>query len=154
MAGRPKAIIDWKKVDQMLQAACTGPEIAAALGFHPDTLYNACKQDHKTDFSAYSQAKRAHGDLLLKTAQFKKAMDGDNTMQIWLGKNRLGQSERNNVKHEVNGASLWVQLHGLMEQARRAYDTEDTQPPEPGTVAVSEGIDSEAELGSRPGEIG
>lgn len=76
MAGRPKAIIDWKKVDQMLQAACTGIEIAACLGVAPLTLYRACESENKVNFDAYSQAKRAHGDLLLKTAQFKKAVIG------------------------------------------------------------------------------
>lgn len=116
MAGRPKAIIDWKKVDQMLQAACTGPEIAAALGYHPDTLYNVCKRDHKTDFSAYSQAKRAHGDLLLKTAQFKKAMDGDNTMQIWLGKQRLGQSDKKEIKQDIK-ASIASDYADLIAEA-------------------------------------
>jgi len=70
-----------------------------------------------------------------------------------LGKDR-GYIADNKPTQANSSASLWVQLHGLMEQARQAYDTQDTQPPEPGTVAVSEGIDSEAELGSRPGEIG
>ena len=40
--GRPKANIDWNKVDDFLQAQCDGVGIAGILGFHPNTLYEAC----------------------------------------------------------------------------------------------------------------
>jgi len=116
MAGRPKAIIDWEKVDKMLQAGCTGTEVAAALGYHPDTLYNACKRVHKMDFSAYSQAKRAHGDQLLRTAQYSKAMSGDTTMQIWLGKQRLGQSDKKEIKQDIK-ASIASDYADLIAEA-------------------------------------
>lgn len=33
-------------------------------------------------------------------------------------------------------ASLWVQLHGLMEQARQAYDTQGTIAPESGAMEI------------------
>lgn len=91
---RKKIKIDWSKVDKMLEAGCTGTECAASLGIHEDTLYNACEREHKTGFSAYRAQKRAAGDVLLRVAQFKKALGGETSMQIWLGKNRLGQSDK------------------------------------------------------------
>ena len=91
---RPKTEIDWQKVDRMLEADCTGTEVAASLGIHPNTLYRLCEEQHKISFSAYSAEKRASGDRLLKMKQFEIAMSGDRSMLIWLGKQRLNQSDK------------------------------------------------------------
>ena len=101
MAGRPPAIIDWKAVDRLLQAGCAGTQIAARLGIHANTLYERCSQEHKCDFSDYSQQKREHGETLLLEQQFTIAMKGDKTMLIWLGKQRLGQKERSANENET-----------------------------------------------------
>lgn len=110
-AGRPPIIIDWKKVDMYLEASCDGTEIAAHLGIHPDTLYSAGEREgfwgehtDYPDFSAYKAAKKAAGDALLKVQQFNTAMKGNVPMQIWLGKQRLGQKERieEDVKETVH----------------------------------------------------
>ena len=101
MAGRPAAIIDWKAVDRLLQAGCTGVQIAARLGIHADTLYRACQSEHKSDFAAYSQQKREHGETLLHEQQFALAMKGNLGMLVWLGKQRLGQKERSANENET-----------------------------------------------------
>jgi hypothetical protein len=96
--GRKKINIDWNEVDKMLEAGCTGTEIAAALGMHPETLYGRCEQDNNIGFSDYSAQKRASGDRLLKVRQFAAAMAGNNVMLIWLGKQRLNQTEKQEIK--------------------------------------------------------
>lgn len=105
--GRSKATIDWKVVDNLLKAQCDGTEIAAMLGLKcADTLYRHVKDTFKMDFVAYSQQKRAEGRTLLKVAQFDKALtEKDKTMQIWLGKQYLGQkdkTENENKNIEIN----------------------------------------------------
>lgn len=86
--------INWEMIDSMLVAGCNGVQCAAAIGIHPETLYDRCKLDKATGFSEYSQAKRAHGDGLLHAAQFQKAYKDKNpTMLIWLGKQRLSQKD-------------------------------------------------------------
>lgn len=97
--GRPKANIDWHKVDNLLKAQCDGTEIAAMLGLKcADTLYRHVKETFKMDFVAYSQQKRAEGRTLLKVAQFDKALtEKSQTMQIWLGKQYLGQKDKNDI---------------------------------------------------------
>lgn len=90
----------------MLEAGCDGTEVAATLGIHPDTLYNTCERDHKTGFSAYSATKRASGDRLLKVKQFEIAMTGDRTMLVWLGKQRLGQSEKSEFKGDQTNRNV------------------------------------------------
>jgi hypothetical protein len=86
--------INWEQIDKMLIAGCNGIQCAAAVGIHHDTLYDRCVLEKNTSFSVYSQQKRAHGDGLLHAAQFQKAYkDGNPTMLIWLGKQRLHQKE-------------------------------------------------------------
>ena len=95
--GRPKANIDWSKVDKYLQAQCDGTGIAGLFGIHPNTLYRACETDNKISFSNYSAIKKAEGKELLRAKQFQSAMEGDKTMQIWLGKQYLGQKDKSDV---------------------------------------------------------
>lgn len=97
MAGRPKAIIDWKKVEKYLQAQCDATGIAGLLGISVDTLYNRCKTDLNMDFSAYSAQKKSEGKELLRAKQYQSAMEGDKTLQIWLGKQYLSQKDKSEV---------------------------------------------------------
>lgn len=98
MAGRPKAQIDWLKVGQMLEAGCTVEGIAETIGVEKTTLYKRCETDNKINFSTFSQQKRAKGDDLLRAKQFQLAMSGDKTMLVWLGKQRLGQTDKAETK--------------------------------------------------------
>ena len=98
---RPKVDIDWKRVNELLEADCEGTEIAAHLGIVPETLYRRCEADNKISFSKYLQEKKASGNSILKEKQFTIAKDGDKTMLIWLGKQRLGQSEKQDLSHTI-----------------------------------------------------
>jgi hypothetical protein len=101
---KTKVKIDWKQVENLLMAGCSGVEIAASLGIHENTLYKRCKDDLKVEFVAFSQQNKAKGDCLLKAKQFESAIKDKNTpMQIWLGKQRLGQKEKTDL--EINSVS-------------------------------------------------
>ena len=91
---RPKANIDWHKVDNLLKAQCDGVGIAGILGIHPNTLYLAVEEEFKISFSEYSAQKRSEGKELLRAKQFDAAMSGDKTMLVWLGKQYLGKKEK------------------------------------------------------------
>ena len=101
--GRPKISIDWHKVDRMLEAGCMATGIAATLGIAESSLRKRCEIDKKLRFSEYRQQKAAKGNDLLRMKQFESAMSGNITMQIWLGKQRLDQSEKS--KTELTGAN-------------------------------------------------
>lgn len=92
-AHRPQKQIDWELVDRLLVAGCLGTEIAPHFDMHHDTFYERCEKEKGTSFTAYSQQKRSIGDSVLREVQFEKAKKGDNSLLIWLGKNRLKQSE-------------------------------------------------------------
>lgn len=115
---RPQADLDWKKIDDLLISGCSGREIAAYLGLNPHTVYDRCLADHGIMFDAYSQQKRAKGDSILRAHQFAKALgkttEGDNTLLIWLGKNRLKQAESPS-ELTVNDGTL-AQFNELMTQ--------------------------------------
>lgn len=99
--GRPEANIDWAVVDELLEAGCSGAEIAAAIGVSAHTLYDRCQTDNEMMFSEYSQRKKEKGDSILKKVQFEAAVkDKDKAMMIWLGKQRLGQKDK--VESEIN----------------------------------------------------
>lgn len=102
--GRTLKPIDWEKVDQFLMAGCTGVEVAAYFDMHPDTFYIRCQKEQGVGFTEYCQQKRSKGDNLLKNAQYKNALGGNTSMQIWLGKQRLGQKEPKN--EDVNVLDL------------------------------------------------
>lgn len=102
-AGRKFITIDWNKIDELLVAGCRGPGIAAHFGCHPDTLYDRCVSEKKMSWTDYSATMRAKGDSMLEDAQFKNAMNGNCSMQIWLGKQRLGQREEPKSENEFNG---------------------------------------------------
>ena len=102
--GRPFKSIDWKFVDQALQAHCSGVEIAAYLGIHYDTLYDATVREHGKSFSEYSAEKKAKGKSLLRITQFDEAVrKRDRGMLVWLGKQLLDQRDNKDSKVEHGG---------------------------------------------------
>ena len=102
--GRPKAIIDWKKVDSYLRAGCTGTSIAGLLGIHEETLYRACESGYKVGFAAYSQQKKAEGISLVRATLYQKALtEKDNACLIFIAKTDGGMTETQNVNQNNSG---------------------------------------------------
>ena len=124
---RPKADIDWNKVDRLLEAGCPGTEVAATLGIHEDTLYRACERENKQGFAAYSAIKRASGDRLLRVKQFEVAMAGDKTMLVWLGKQRLGQAEKSEYSGPGGGPIAFKGFNFLPGDSNATDTEKDTE---------------------------
>mgnify|MGYP002640436069 CR=1 FL=1 len=99
--GRPLAVIDWEEVDKLFALQCTGEEIAGYLGFSYDTIERAMKREHGLSFAEYSQQKGSVGKISLRRRQWKTA-ESNPTMQIWLGKQMLGQSDKSEVDTSVS----------------------------------------------------
>lgn len=96
--GRPPKEIDWGLVEKCCQIQCTQEEIASMCETTVDTLDKHCKETNKVSFSDYFQEKRKGGRISLRRAQWQKAVkEGNPTMQIWLGKQYLDQSDKNEV---------------------------------------------------------
>lgn len=94
---RPQIEIDWKLVDDFLIAGSPGTEVAAFFSMHHDTFYRRVEEKYNMGFTAYAQQKKSTGEAMIRKQQLNKALgltkEGDNTLLIWLGKQRLNQSE-------------------------------------------------------------
>jgi hypothetical protein len=105
------AELDWQKIGRMLEADCTAVGIADEFGVSVATLYKRCLRDNKIDFSAFSQQKKMKGNDLLRVKQYQSAMAGNVVMMIWLGKQRLGQSDKSEVSGK-DGGDIVIRING------------------------------------------
>jgi len=93
-AGRPKIVIDWDLVQKLAHIQCTQSEIATALGVSVDTLHR------HPEFAEAHKRGAEGGRKSIRRMQFESATKGSIAMQIWLGKQYLGQ--RDNLDQRVN----------------------------------------------------
>lgn len=91
MAGRKKIEVDADQVRTLARLGCTWEEIAGALKIAKGTF--VARMQEKKYRTAYDEG-IAEGDVSLRRAQYEQAVRGKTAMLIWLGKNRLGQTDR------------------------------------------------------------
>jgi len=84
--GRPLAVIDEVKLEEMASKDFTIEEIAATLGVNPDTIYSR--------FSETVKKGRLQGNGSIKHQLFVKAMNGDTGSLVWLSKQRCGYRDK------------------------------------------------------------
>lgn len=94
-AGGPRKPIPYTQIEALSRLHPSDEEIAGFCGISRTTL-EEWKKD--AEFQACVERGRANGKLNLRRRQLKKAEDGDGTMLVWLGKNLLGQADKNEVK--------------------------------------------------------
>ena len=111
---RPPKAIDWSMVDKLLQAHTPGTEISASFDMHPNTFYRKVEEEFKMSFTEYCAQKRKKGKNNLRLSQLKNALEGNTTMQIWLGKNWIAQKDEPREDKEMD-APLAIALRRLLE---------------------------------------
>ena len=99
--GRPKLNIDAEKVEMLSSFGCSTVEIAK--------LHNCDEQTIRTRFKPEIQRGRESMKIKLRQLQWKTAEQGSNAMLIFLGKQYLGQSDRNELELVGN-------LEGLLKE--------------------------------------
>ncbi len=111
---RPRKALDPEQIWRLAGIGCTVEEIAHVMACSPDTLTRR--------FADRIEKGRAEGRASLRRKQWATAM-GDTrsaaTMQIWLGKQLLGQKDRSAVDVAVSG------LDAILNDL-------DRQPDDPG----------------------
>lgn len=130
--GRPPKPIDWTTFEKLCHLQCTHDEIASFFHITKDTLYDRALKEYEEDaFSTIYKRFAEGGKSSLRRYQFKLA-EKNTAMAIWLGKNWLGQKDReetiNNgptkVVFEVNyGAKDKVEI---LPQTLPASDSSST----------------------------
>tara|TARA_R100000426_G_scaffold41432_1_gene32081 strand:+ start:1521 stop:1826 length:306 start_codon:yes stop_codon:yes gene_type:complete len=86
MARPKKYKINNEEVEKLASFGCTNTEIAEFYGCDESLI--------RKSFSEYLTKGRAKGKIRLRQLQWKSAEKGNVTMQIFLGKNILGQQDR------------------------------------------------------------
>lgn len=113
---RPPLDINADDVEKLAAIACTTAEIAAFVGCSADTL--------ERRFMDVMQRGREKGKASLRRMQWKSAEKGNVTMQIWLGKQLLKQTDHaevsDNESAEVEKITPAVYLEELRERRKAA----------------------------------
>ena len=112
--GRPRVKVNLTKLRQAAAEYATFEEIAAELGVSIATL-----QRH---FADEIEAGWRRAKLSLRRAQFKAALRGNVVMQIWLGKQHLGQIDQSKVKTENTNANFNLNAQVTPEELASARD--------------------------------
>ena len=95
---RKKIEVDPEQVRALARLGCTWDEIAGVLKIARTTLVVRMKEKKFRD--AYDQGV-AEGDVSLRRAQYDSAMKGKTGLLVWLGKNRLNQTDRVETHNET-----------------------------------------------------
>lgn len=114
--------IDWDQVAYWLEARCSGSQIADIIGIHENTLYERCKTDLGLEFVAFKAKNRSKGEQNLRLAQYESAVkDKDRGMQIWLGKQWLGQTDKSQNTIDIPQMKIVnITTDGITEQSDMA----------------------------------
>ena len=96
--GLRKKVVTPEDVYKLAALGCTDREIARWFDIAETTL--------KTNFSEIMAKGREDVKMALRQAQLKLALSGNAVMQIWLGKNLLGQSD-NPTNSDANAPLPW-----------------------------------------------
>lgn len=86
--------INQEQFEKLGQMMCTGEEISAFFGVSYDTLNEFCKQTYDETFVKVIKRFNEVGKASLRRTQFKIAEKGNSAMAIFLGKQYLGQSDK------------------------------------------------------------
>tara|TARA_R100000654_G_scaffold24386_1_gene47248 strand:- start:96 stop:401 length:306 start_codon:yes stop_codon:yes gene_type:complete len=86
MARPKKYKIDHQEVEKLASYGCSNTEIAEFYGCDESLI--------RKSFSEYLTKGRAKGKIRLRQLQWKSAEKGNVSMQIFLGKNILGQKDK------------------------------------------------------------
>lgn len=93
--GAPIKEMDIPEFEKLCKMQCTETEISAWFGFSDDTLNRRCVEHYGRTFAEVYNEKRQGGRASLRRVQWQKAVEDENVvMLIWLGKQYLGQSDK------------------------------------------------------------
>ena len=105
---RPQKLIDPRQVEELARIGCTEQDMAAVLGVSVDTLQRRLRA--RLEFRGAIEKGHASLRNSLRRLQVKKALEGNTTMLIWLGKQYLGQRDRQETELTGRGGEP-VQVH-------------------------------------------
>jgi hypothetical protein len=96
---------DWNTLHDLLNIHCTEAECCGILRVDKETLVQLMRErtgKPTITFPEYAEPYQAEGKRSLRRRQYQLATEeGNPTMLIWLGKQWLGQADKQEVKQET-----------------------------------------------------
>lgn len=96
--GRPVKEINFDEFEKLCLFQCTLSEIAAWFCCSEDTIERRVEEEYGKTFAEVFSKKKKFGKISLRRTMFQKAQEGNPTLLIWLSKQHLGMSDKNEVK--------------------------------------------------------
>lgn len=96
--GRPQIEIKQETFEGLCRVQCTLEEISSVLAVSEDTVERWCGRVYQSTFADVYRQKSAAGKASLRRTQFKMA-ENTPALAIWLGKQYLGQSDKQSLEH-------------------------------------------------------
>lgn len=118
--GRPRKEIDKGNFEKLCGLQCTLNEIAGFFDCSEDTIERWCKRTYKETFAETFKKHSSHGKISLRRYQFKLA-EKSAAMAIFLGKNYLGQTDKQVIESTADGM-LADLIDGLKEPVEEEKD--------------------------------
>lgn len=116
---RPRIEIDERQFESLCTMQCTLEEIAGFFRCSEDTIERWCKRTYKIGFADVFKQKRSGGKISLRRFQFKLA-ETNPTMAIWLGKQWLGQADKQEVAISQNNDNSIREMEKYFEDRKKA----------------------------------
>ena len=91
MARHKKYNLDTEKIEQLAGFGCTNTEIASFFGCDESLI--------RKSYSEFLSKGRDKGKIRLRQLQWRAAERGNVSMMIWLGKQVLSQTDKQEVEH-------------------------------------------------------
>ena len=114
--GRPPKIIDYELVEKLAQIQCTQEEISQILDISSRTL----QKDE--EFLRIHKKGIESGRMSLRRYQWESAKKGNVTMQIWLGKQYLGQSDKMVVDNQADAIKSATEIVAKVRELAVDHD--------------------------------
>ena len=106
--GPKKIELDWVQFDKLCSLQCPLKEIASWFDCSEDTIERRVIETHGIKFAEYYEQRRGRGKISIRRKQYDVAMSGNVVMLIWLGKQYLGQSDKQEID---NSGKLDIELN-------------------------------------------
>ena len=97
--GRPEKEFDWKVLDAILQFKPSKRDCCEIVGVSEDTIERRIREKFDMTFSEYRDLKMARTRYNLAKKQYDVAMSGNTALLIWLGKQWLGQTDKQDINN-------------------------------------------------------
>ena len=119
---RPSINIDKEQFEKLCSIQCTINEIAGYFNCSVDTVERWCKKEYKEGFADIYDKKRGLGKISLRRSQFRMA-ETNPTMAIWLGKQYLGQTDKQEVSVTANADESIREMEAYFDNKKRSSES-------------------------------